>query len=881
MARSKKSAWSARYSVSQLYDHGPQKEYSGLDGLSVAFPIGGIGTGTVSVGSGGQLIDWEIFNRPGKGKRLPYTFLFLWTKKDGDDAVAKVLEGPALPPLSRSGGLPPDFVYGLPRFREAFFTGKYPFCDIRFEDPAVPLNASMEIFNPLIPMNEKDSGLPVLIALVRLTNKKRVPVSGTLGMCLLNPVGLDGHSMPGRRNHASLGRNVNEWVDGVGLRGLKMTSRKYDKTDKVFGSLALATPWKDVTYTTRWPDGGWWDDAQKFWDGFRAKGQFDNNAETRETGDGMTDIGALGMRFKLKPGESVEIPLVLAWHFPTRENDWNGEQEVRGKKLVNYYATQFPGAWDIASYTVGNLERLKSESRLFQETLFESTLPSYVLDAVSSQVSTIRSNTAMRLEDGTFHGFEGCSGEVGCCPMNCTHVWNYEQALAHLFPALERTMRWTDYTQNIREDGSMAFRTLLPCGCAQWGFKPAADGQMGCIVKLYREWLHSGDRAFLEKLWPNAKRSLEFAWQHWDKDRDGVMEGEQHNTYDIEFHGPNPMMTILYLAALKAGAELARVVEDADAAREFAAVYEKGRRNIEKLWNGGYYEQKVVPPGSTKKWTPSQPEPRYQYGAGCLTDQMLGQWMCAVVGLGHVAEPDHVRKTLQSIFDHNWKTDLWNHHSCQRTYALGDEPGLLLCTWPRGGRPVFPFPYADEVWTGCEYQVAAHLIYEGMIEEGLSIVKGIRERHDGFRRNPWNEPECGDHYARPLSSWSVLTALSGYYYSAPEAELAFAPRLSLETFRALFTAGTAWGSYSQQMMDKRFSAALETRYGEFRLHTISVVPPVPLRARSSGKALCSVKINSEPCDAETRFSGNRLSVRLQWPANLGKGDVLRITIGPK
>jgi uncharacterized protein (DUF608 family) len=173
--------------------------------------------------------------------------------------------------------------------------------------------------------------------------------------------------------------------------------------------------------------------------------------------------------------------------------------------------------------------------------------------------------------------------------MNCTHVWNYEQALAFLFPELERSMRVTDFTENMREDGSMAFRTLVPVGQVQWNFKAAADGQMGTVMKLYREWQTSGDDRFLRQLWPQAKRALEYAWVAWDADRDGVMEGEQHNTYDIEFFGPNTMMGTLYLGALKAGEILARATGDTSAAETYRRVRESGEQKLEALWNGEYY----------------------------------------------------------------------------------------------------------------------------------------------------------------------------------------------------------------------------------------------------------------------------------------------------
>ncbi len=331
----------------------------------------------------------------------------------------------------------------------------------------------------------------------------------------------------------------------------------------------MATSWPDLTYTLRWKRGGWFDAIQNFWDDL-ADGQLRDDPSAEVSPDGRIDYGTLGLRVQLAPGASASLPIVLAWHMPNLTNTWNvgwrGLEELVGRPVGNYYTNRFADAWDVAAQTTRDLPRLTAATRRFHDTLFESTLPAHVLDAASSQMSTIRTTTGLRTSDGKFHGFEGCFDNIGSCPMNCTHVWNYEQSLAYLYPALERTMRDTDFAINTRPDGDMAFRTALPLNPEfLWNFKPAADGQMGSVMKVYREWLLSGDTAWLRNIWPEVRRALEYAWRGphgdarmaWDPDGDGVMEGEQHNTYDIEFYGPNTMVGSLYLGALRAAAELA------------------------------------------------------------------------------------------------------------------------------------------------------------------------------------------------------------------------------------------------------------------------------------------------------------------------------------
>ncbi|MEK6570627.1 MAG: GH116 family glycosyl hydrolase, partial [Bacteroidota bacterium] len=577
------------------------------------------------------------------------------------------------------------------------------------------------------------------------------------------------------------------------------------------------------------------DDIQQFWDDFSDDGLLKAQPDEGPSPDGRTDVGSLGLRFTLRPNQAVELPFVFTWYFPNRVNYWDPEPEVKDKGLKNFYASVWQDAWGVAKHVIENLEVLERDTRRFHDALFSSTLPGYVLDAVSSQASIAATNTCLRTEDGSFFAFEGCGDEGGCCPMNCTHVWNYEQAVAHLFPDLERSMRKTDFKVNTDEKGDMAFRTKLPVLLTRWKFRPAADGQMGTVMKLYREWKFSGDRKFLEDLWPQAKRALEFAWEYWDKDKDGVMEEEQHNTYDIEFLGWTTMTSSFYLGALRAGEEMARYLGDEESAKKYREFFEKGRGKIEaELFKGDFYIQKYDPE-KTK---------RYQYGAGCLSDQVLGQWFATVAGLGYLLDPAHVRKALSSVFKYNWRTEFGDHANVQRVYALNDEKGLLLCSWPHGGRPELPFPYSDEVWTGIEYQVASHLIYEGLVKEGLSIVRGARERYNGERRNPWNEVECGNHYARAMASWAVLLALSGFRWDAVSGHLEFSPRINEKLFQCFFSTGSGWGQFRQKGNGARFVATVTQEYGSQALSSIALAgtarPHKKVRVTKQGQEVVSV-----------------------------------------
>jgi non-lysosomal glucosylceramidase len=876
------------YARQELVRGGPQRTFTGPNLSEIAFPLGGIGTGTVSLGGRGQLVDWEIFNRPAKGQVLPFTFAALWVKEQGGEAAIRVLEAPPGPPYRGSFGYSREQGQGMPHLQGAKFTGAYPFARVDFDTGALPVDVTLEAFNPFVPLSVDDSSLPLAVLHYRVSNRGRKPVEAAVAFSLYNAVGY------GEKRHeqwSGLGKNVNkvrteQLAPNRRATGLDLTSEKYAPDHPRFGSMCVMTSHPNATARARWEGGEWFDAYTRWADEFAASGGFQDPPPGEPSPDHSSQPGTLAPRFRLGPGASETVTFVLAWYFPNRENYWNTEKEVAGSKVRNDYATRFGSAWEVGRYALANLDRLESASRSFHEAFFTSSLPAHVLDAVSSQASIIRTNTCMLLEGKQFFAFEGCGDEGGCCPMNCTHVWNYEQALAFLFPELERSMRVTDFKHNMRDDGAMAFRTLLPVGRAQWKFKAAADGQMGTVMKLYREWQMSGDDAFLRELWPQAKRALEYAWVAWDADRDGVMDGEQHNTYDIEFFGPNTMVGTLYLGALKAGEAMALSVGEKDAAESYRRARESGERKLEALWNGDYYVQKVPAVERARELERTDPgmakaikdgRIRYQYGDGCLSDQLLGQWFADVVGLGHLLTPERVGKTLESVYRFNFKHSFYDHPNPQRIYALNDERGLLLCSWPKGGRPELPFVYSDEVWTGIEYQVAAHLVYRGYVDEGLAVVKAVRDRYDGGRRNPWNEVECGAHYARALASWSVLLALSGFRYSAPERRIAFGPRLNSSDFRCFFSAGTGWGVYRQLAGARSLTARLETKHGETRVRHIRLSNG----ARWAGVAIASgVGPTGAKLNAKATVGDSTLDVDLGEDVVVGAGQAVEVRLVP-
>jgi uncharacterized protein (DUF608 family) len=868
------------------------RSFSGAALAEIAFPLGGIGTGTVSLSGRGALVDFEWWNHPGKGYLLPFTFFALAVRSGArrGGVQARVLAGPSHAPFDSGGfGLPREQGQGLPHFSRAVFRGEYPFATARFSDPRFPVSAELEAWNPLVPLDPERSGLPLAVLRYRLRNRTSKRVQATLVGSLFNAVGLNGKEIPFRRRHPALGGNRNALARGPrGLVGLHMTKDGESRDSTRFGSLFLGVAGaSDPTVQNRWPRGDWFDDLQIFWDRLVEDGRPPTEAEDGPSPAGISDPGSIGDTLTLPPRGSRDVVFLLTWYFPNFENSWNlDEPGVAGKPLSTWYSTKFESALDVACHAAEELDELERATRSFHRAFFGQTLPAEVLDAASSQMATIRTPTCLRLDTGGFHAFEGCFNRAGCCPMDCTHVWNYAQALPHLWPDLERSLRVTGLRANLFDDGRQAFRTLVPLEAGvRFDRKPAADGQMGEIIKLYRDWRICGDTEWMKGLWPAAKRALEYAFVQWDADRDGVMEGEQHVTYDVELYGPNPLTGTLYLAALQAGAEMAEASGDTDSAERYRALGEKGTRRLDELcWNGAYYVQRIPKPdeirsdphrtgslgGSLDGIGPGEP-PRYQVSEGCLSDQLLGEWMARAAGLERVLPRSRVTRALQSIYRHNFHRSFREHANAQRIYATGDESGLTLCSWPRGGRPRLPFPYSDEVWTGVEYQVAAHLIWEGQTRAGLEIVRAARDRYDGARRNPWDEIECGHHYARAMSSWSLLHALSGFRWDGVQQSLTFAPLVEAHRFRGLFTAGTAWGTYEQRRTGRRLSLALTVHGGGFRLGQI--------RVRWSGRRPpARVRVTRGPKGIRINQSGGALELRFAEALALSAGDRLNLAL---
>lgn len=774
--------------------------YTGAHAEQVSFPLGGIGTGSIGLSGTGALIDWEIRNKPAKFSHNGFSFFALKAVRQGSVLTTRVIQGDLHPPFTGDGpgrfegyGFGPrrTLMGGLPHFRTSMFRGTFPVAEIEFDDPDSPVAVALTALNPFIPTNANDSSLPVAMLTYDVTNLTDDEIEVSVVGCLSNPF--------------SAG-SVNTTFRGGGLSGVSLSTVDLGPDSPEYGEVAIATDSPDATVQEYWYRGEWFDNITVFWGEFCRVDRLPERsyAEPRTLDEYRVieqnyDTCAVESRQTLGPGATARFRYALAWHFPTVVNDWNPSlQEAEHNSWKNHYATRFRDAADTARHVFRRWDRLVGETCAFRDTLYGSTLPEEVMDAVGANLSTLKSATVLRLTDGTLYGFEGCHTNEGSCEGSCTHVWNYEQVTDYLFPDLARSMRELDYSANQFPSGKMAFRTMLPLGRDRFEYHAAVDGQFGGIIRAYRQWRLSGDTGWLSRIWPAIKRALEFAWSDenedgWDANRDGVLEGVQHHTLDVELYGPNPFLNGYYQAALLASAHMARALGD-DAAETYMALYERGRSWIDdNAFNGEYYYQPLDLADPAYPLDPELHQIKYQIGAGCHVDQVIGQWHADLAGLGDIFDPEQSRSALLSIYRHNF-VRMRDHVNTNRVYALNDERGVLICTWPRGDQPLVPVPYASETWTGLEYAFASSLISSGLVDEGLEVVRAARDRFDGRRRNPWSEFECGSHYVRAMSSYSLLVALSGFSFDNITGRLTVSPATQDSRFSSFWAAGGAWGS---------------------------------------------------------------------------------------
>ena len=770
--------------------------YQGKNTKNISFPLGGIGTGCIGLSGNGELIDFEIFNKPSKSTRNGYTHFAIKEVREGK-ANIKILQGDTNesyignydPNGWMSGigyGPKPNSLAGFPHFKGVIFDGEFPISKLTFEEEIFSAKCTLTAFNPFIPHDDFNSSIPCAMFLWDVENMADTEIEYSLAFSVQNP------------NSVSVNREVDKGIFfGCG-----------DKSESEIGytDMCVLTD-SECDIQAYWYRGGWMDSVTTYY-----KNMQESQLQKREYKDsGKNDHGTVAVKFNLKAKEKKQVKFVLAWNTPNMYNYWHEYKNENGEYITwkNYYATQFKNSYESGKYALSNFDMLLSKTQVFKTALHKSTLPPYIIDAVSSNLSVLKSPTVLRYEDGSLWAWEGVMQTQGSCDGSCQHVWNYAYALPFLFPKLERSLRENTLKYGLRDTGSTDFRIDLPLGKKRDEFRACVDGHFGEVIKCYREWKISGNTEWLKSYSDKIFKMLDFAWSpdnidKWDLDKDGVLEGRQHHTLDMEMFGPSSWLQGFYLLALDCGSKIAEAVGDQKRDDMYRSLYEKGKKwTNENLFNGKYFYHKIdltdksiidKYPNTEGYWNEEAKEIKYQVANGSIIDQMLSDFHSNLIGLNGIFDKAKKDIALEYLYQSNFKKSMRDVINMWRNFALNDEAGTIICSYPSNEKsPSIPIPYCEECMTGFEYALATLMIYECKREYGEEMVKAIRDRYDGEKRNPWNEIECGSNYARSMASFGLMNAYSGFTFDMTKKQIGFNP---IQNGTYLWSVGETYGTVS-------------------------------------------------------------------------------------
>jgi len=823
----------------RLFGPGQPHIYRGENLGAIRLPVGGIGTGSIQIDGSAARPVWQIFNNLTQAA-VPDSSFAVLCRVGSEPPVARALQTSAAGPFEAAKGLS--------------FRGEYPFGWFTFEDPALPVQVTMETFNPLIPLDARSSGIPCAIYRLTAHNPTASPIEVSFLATQQNAVGYTGQGAIQGRSFADYGGNRTRLVRQSDATILHMTA-DLPPDAAGFGDMALAA---DDEYASASPD---WASAEALAMDWLDDGLLSTTSAAGPSPTGQTLDGAMAVRFILDGGRTRTVTFALTWYFPNATHGagpWGG----RG----NMYANWWTDALDVAYEVLDRLDELTAGTHLYHDSLYDSNLPHWLLDRIGSQVAILRSSTCFWARAGYFGGWEGCSPAAGCCHGNCGHVWHYAQAHARLFPEIARLMREQDF-HYLSADGAVPHR--------QPNAPAAFDGQCGAILGAYREHLAGRDRAWLSAHWSAIHRAMDYTITRWDKDEDGVLAGPQWNTLDENLGGSTSWLGTLYLAALDAAEKMAAIQGDDRAAKRYRTIRQTGQKKQDQtLFNGQYYVQ--IPDS----------QPYRDYVKGCHVDQLLGQWWAHQLDLGWLYPPDHARTALKSLFKNNFRPRFTGIQQLPRKFVADDDAGLQMITWPNDPRPANHMLYADEVMTGFEYAAAAEMIYAGLLKEGFTVVRAVADRYDGRLRtgltkgdssswgysgNPFGDDECGKFYARAMSVWSLLLACQGFIYDGPAGTIGFKPNYNPRDHRSFFTTAEGYGLFTQTRTERSQTEAIELRSGTLKLKSFIFELPANVE-----KPQVTAHLQDNAIPASAAVTGSQVRVDFQQPLRLEPGQKLTL-----
>lgn len=775
-------------------------------------PVGGIGCGTLYLGGDGRLWLWDIFNENQEGvdpRQIPWPDALHEGAKvrsrDGANYIAPTVASSKY--ILDQGFSVEVLVNGqsvvkqlrAEDWKEVKFEATYPVATVTYTDPGFPVSVEMKAYSPFIPLDADNSGLPATVFSFSVKNLSRAALEVKILGWLENGVRKFTDSGDLRRNEII--RNGPE--GGMGY----LQQKEWDApVTAIRSSYTVASSERDAgTMCLALLD------AQAM-----AVADLKHSTSTTYSNEPVTAkhlTGALHVYRNIAAGTAAQATFIIAWHFP---NTGTLQKLVSDAASGNYYAATFKDAYAVAAYIAKHFNHLSSKTLAWHRTWYDSTLPWWFMERTFLNISCLATTTAHRFATGRFWAWEG----VGACEGTCTHVWQYAQAMGRIFPSIEKDLRErVDLGVGfVPESGMIWFR-------GENAKHPAIDGQAGTVLRFYREHTMSADASFLQRNWDSIRKAITFIFNQ-DKNGDGMEDTPLENTLDAVWDGEIAWIVGLCIAAVRAGEVMALEMNDTAFAARCAAYVAAGRQNMEsKLFNGEYFIHRPDAVLGRKKLG--------SYNTSHI-DQVYGQAWAHQVGLGRVLDKDKTVSALKALWKYNFTQDVGPYiktHKGGRPYALAGEGGMIMNTNPAneakpyGDNVTWQLGYFHECMSGFEHQVAAHMMAEGLTEEALVLTRAVHDRYHAAKRNPFNEIECSDHYARAMASYGTFITACGFAYHGPSGFIAFAPRINAADFRAPFTSASGWGSYSQQGAKVSLNAQIAVGYGHLDLKHVQLVVP--------------------------------------------------------
>ncbi len=838
--------------VKSLYERGNTTTYlkSRNELRYIGMPVGGINAGGVYLGGDGRLWLWDIFNENQEGvepKLVDWERTAHSSHIRSRDGACYVEPAKNVRPLQQGFFLKFEWekktvIKSLEEkdWDEIAFDATYPVATIRYTDKSLPVSVTLYAYSPFIPLDENNSGLPATILTFRIKNTELTAVKVSITGYLENGAGI--HTAK-----TGVNRRVNETKTDLSMASvsgsLEILNEKAQEMEQNadFGTMCIATLGSNVK-------------AYADFDPESLLAEEKLEKVTKPIQEAL--IGATENTLSVTAGGSAHARFIISWCFPNLKID-----PTRIKDNGRYYQNDFMSALDVAQYIRDNFDHLSSKTRLWARTWRDSTLPYWFLERTLMTADTLATTNCHRFSSGRFWAWEG----VGCCGGTCTHVWQYAHAVGRLFPYLERdTRERVDLGIAMEANGGIIFR-------AEEESRPAIDGQAGTVLRIYREHQMSADNAFLKRNWEKIKKAITFILAQ-DKNGDGMEDTPMENTLDAVWDGEIAWIVGLCIASIRAGQAMAEEMGDTVFAKHCAEYVKKGSDNMDKyLFNGEYYVHR-----------PDKEKGRAKLGSynTCHIDQVFGQSWAHQVGLGYIQDPKKVKSALQALWKYNYTPDVGPYiatHKGGRPYALAGEGGMIMNTNPKnedkpyGDNVTWQLGYFHECMSGFEYQVAAHMLAEGMTDEGLVMVRSIHDRYHASKRNPYNEIECSDHYARAMASYGAFITACGFEYHGPKGSMRFAPKWNAEKFKAPFTAAEGWGTYMQEYTQTGMECSLQPQYGQVQLQSFSVDAPVGKRFKN-----IDVSLNGQKVPTKVKQEGQKVLLTFDNRITIKEGQHLDI-----